>query len=188
MVGQRLAGASGGSVAASADGTAGAPYSRPVPTATVHRTLTGTWRVLVKELGAFGAVGLFCFVLDLGLFQLLYAEVGIGAVTAKLLATLVSMTAAFVGHRYWSFSHRAQTGLRQGYVRFAVINGATLALGLAVVATARYGLDLESPLALQVANVASIGLGTALRWLGYRRWVFLAPPDQVRTADAPLSS
>jgi putative flippase GtrA len=188
MVGQRLSGSAWRGVAASADGGAVAPYSRAVPTHAVRRTLTGTWRTVVKELSAFGVVGLVCFVLDLSLFQLLYAELGVGAVTAKLLAALVSMTAAFVGHRYWSFAHREQTGLRQGYARFALINGVTLGLGLAVVATARYGLDLESPLALQLANVASIALGTALRWHGYRRWVFLAPADPVRTADPPASA
>jgi putative flippase GtrA len=159
-----------------------------VPTHDVRGRLSGTWRTVVKELSAFGVVGLVCFVLDLSLFQLLYAELGMGAVTAKLLAALVSMTAAFLGHRYWSFAHREQTGLRQGYLRFALINGVTLGLGLAVVATARYGLDLESPLALQVANVVSIALGTALRWHGYRRWVFLAPPAPVRPADSPASA
>jgi putative flippase GtrA len=148
----------------------------------------GPWRLVIKELGAFGVVGLVCFVLDLAVFQLLYAELGVGAVTAKLLASLVSMTSAFVGHRYWSFAHRGQTGLRQGYVRFAAINGVTLGLGLAVVAIARYGLDQESALALQVANVAAIALGTALRWLGYRRWVFPAPPGPVRGGDAPVSA
>jgi putative flippase GtrA len=141
--------------------------------------------VVVKELGAFGVVGLACFVLDLTLFQLLYAEVGVGAVTAKLIATLVSTTVAFVGHRYWSFAHREQTGLREGYLRFAVINGVTLCLGLVIVATARYGLQHESALALQVANIASIVIGTALRWLAYRRWVFLAPTPTAAQPGTP---
>jgi putative flippase GtrA len=136
--------------------------------------------VVAKELGAFGMVGLAGFILDLTVFQLLYAEVGVGAVTAKLIATLVSTTAAFVGHRYWSFAHREQTGLRQGYLRFALINGVTLGLGLAIVATARYGLQQESALVLQLANVTSIAMGTALRWLGYRRWVFPAPASPIR--------
>jgi putative flippase GtrA len=156
-----------------------------VPTTAVRRTLRDTWRVVVKELGAFGVVGLACFVLDLTLFQLLYAEVGVGAVTAKLIATLVSTTVAFVGHRYWSFAHREQTGLREGYLRFAVINGVTLCLGLAIVATARYGLQHESALALQVANIASIVIGTALRWLAYRRWVFLAPTPTAAQPGTP---
>ena len=133
-----------------------------------------TMRRLVKELSAFGVVGGVCFLIDVGLFQLLYAQVGLGAVTSKFLATTVSMTAAYVGHRYWSFSHRARPGLRQEYARFLAINVVTLLMGLAVVAGVRYGLDQEGALVLQIANVASIVLGTLIRYLSYRRWVFPA--------------
>jgi putative flippase GtrA len=135
-----------------------------------------SWRLLVKELSAFGVVGAVCFVIDVGLFQLFYAHYELGAVTAKLLATLASMSVAFVGHRYWSFSHRARTGLQREYVRFALINGAALLLGLAVVWLVRYPLQQESALILQVANVGSIVLGTVLRYVGYRKWVFPAHP------------
>jgi putative flippase GtrA len=159
----------------------------PSATTSLHRPLADTWRVLARELSAFSVVGLSAFALDVALFQLLYAELGVGAVTSKLLSTLVATTAAFLGHRYWSFAHRGQTGLRQGYLRFAVINGATLCLGLGIVATARYGLQLESPLALQIANVGSIAIGTAFRWLAYRRWVFPELPSPATSPGAPRS-
>ena len=136
--------------------------------------LRGTWRLLLKELSAFGVVGAVCFALDLGLFQVLYTGAGVGAVLAKLTSTVVSTTVAYVGHRYWSFSHRARTGVRREYVLFAVVNGLTLALGLAMVAFARYGLGQESALVLQAVNVVSIGLGTVIRYLCYRQWVFPA--------------
>lgn len=132
-------------------------------------------RLLVKELGAFGVVGGVCFVIDIGLFQLLYAHAGAGAVTSKFVSTVVSMTVAYVAHRYWSFSHRARTGVRREYALFAVINGVTLLIGLAVVALARYPLGQEGALVLQVANVGSIALGTVIRYFSYRRWVFPAP-------------
>ena len=132
---------------------------------------------LVKELGAFGVVGSLCFLLDVGGFQLLYAHVGTGAVTAKLLSTLVSMTVAYVAHRYWSFSHRARTGVRREYLVFALVNGATLLLSLAVVAFVRYPLGQDGTLVLQLANVGSIAVGTVIRFLSYRRWVFVAPGD-----------
>jgi putative flippase GtrA len=139
--------------------------------------LIGASRHLVKELSAFGVVGAVCFLIDVGLFQLLYAQVGLGAVTSKFLATSVSMTAAYMGHRYWSFSHRARPGFRQEYLRFLAINVATLLLGLGIVAFVRYGLDEEGALVLQVANVGSIVLGTLVRYLSYRRWVFPAHDD-----------
>jgi len=151
----------------------------PSSTALVRR-LRSSWRQLVKELSAFGVVGGVCFLIDVGLFQLLYAHVGLGAVTSKFLATTVSMTAAYVGHRYWSFSHRSRPGLRQEYVRFLAINVVTLLMGLGIVAAVRYGLDQEGALVLQIANVASIVLGTLIRYLSYRRWVFPAHDDEDR--------
>jgi putative flippase GtrA len=135
----------------------------------------------LRELAAFGTVGAVCFLIDIGMFQLLYVAVGADAVLAKLLATLVSMTAAFLGHRFWSFSGRARTGLRREYVKFTGINGVTLLLGLAIVWFVRYPLGQESALVLQAANVASICVGTVVRYVSYRRWVFPAP---ARPADA----
>lgn len=160
-------------------GRAQPPSVQCPPVAVLDSLLRRTglsWQLLVKELSAFGVVGAICFVIDLGLFQLLYAHAGVGAVTAKLVSTLVSMTVAYVAHRYWSFSHRARTGVRREYLLFAAINGATLLLGLAVVALVRYPLAQEGALVLQVANVASIAVGTVIRYLSYRRWVFPAPP------------
>jgi putative flippase GtrA len=136
------------------------------------------WRLLVKELSAFGIVGGACFFLDVGLFQLCYAHLGIGAVTAKLLSTLVSLTVAYVAHRYWSFSHRAKTGIRRQYLVFTLINGVTLLLSLGIVAVVRYPLGQDSALVLQAANIASIAVGSVIRFLGYRRWVFLAPESR----------
>ena len=72
--------------------------------------LRGTWRLLLKELGAFGVVGGLCFALDSALFQLLYTSAGLGAVPPSSISTVVSMTVAYLGNRYWSFSHRARTG------------------------------------------------------------------------------
>lgn len=145
--------------------------------------------MVLKELGAFGVVGGACFALDVGLFQLLYAHLGLGAITAKLLSTLVSMSVAYVAHRYWSFSHRARTGLRREYLIFALVNGATLLLSLGTVALVRYPLGQESPLVLQLANVAAIAVGTVIRYLSYRQWVFVAgdhPAAVARTGEPAL--
>jgi putative flippase GtrA len=135
-----------------------------------------TWRLLLKELSAFGVVGAVCFVIDVGLFQVLYVHAHLGAVTAKTLATLVSMTVAYFAHRYWSFSHRARTGVRREYLLFAVVNGLTLLLNVGVVAFVRYPLGQHSAYVLQAANVVGIGVGTVVRYLSYRRWVFPALP------------
>jgi putative flippase GtrA len=149
-----------------------------VPPEASRWTLRGTWRLIVKELSAFGVVGAVCLVLDLGLFQVLYAEFGVDAVLAKLIAAVVSTTAAFLGHRFWSFSHRTHTQLHRDYVRFALVNVGTLVLSLAIVAFVRHPLGQENALVLQVANIVSIGIGTVIRFLVYRAWVFPAPAEQ----------
>jgi putative flippase GtrA len=141
---------------------------------TVSGRLRTTGRLLLKEVSAFGVVGIVCFLVDIGLFQLFYDVLETGAVTAKLLSTLISMTLAYFAHRYWSFSHRARTSVRREYVLFTLINGGALLLGMAVVAVVRYPLGQDSPMVLQTANVTAIVLSTVLRYLAYRRWVFPA--------------
>ena len=113
-----------------------------------------TWRLLLKELSAFGIVGAACFVLDVALFQLLYAHPHLGRSPPRPFSTLVSMTVAYFAHRYWSFSAPRAHRLRREYLLFAVVNGVTLLLsrrGRFV----RYPLGQESALVLQLANVAT---------------------------------
>jgi len=150
-----------------------------------HSRAAVTWQLLVKELSAFGVVGGLCFLLDIGLFQLLYAHAGVGAVTARLISSLVSVTVGYFAHRHVSFAHRARTDPKREFVLFAVINGATMLLSLAVVWVVRYPLGQESALVLQVANIASIGLATILRYLAYRRWVFVAHDHPAAVEVAP---
>src|SRR3712207_4992308 len=88
--------------------------------------------------------------------------------------SFVACPVAFFGPRHWSFAHRARTGFKREYPMFLAINGLTLLLGLGIVAFARYGLDLTSAWALQGANLVSIAVGTVVRYLMYRRWVFPA--------------
>lgn len=132
--------------------------------------------MLAKELSAFGVVGGVSFVVDLAVFQFLITGTEVGAVAAKLVAATVSTTTAFLGHRFWSFAHRSHTRLHRDSVRFAVVNGATLALSLSIVALVRYPLGQEGAPALQAANIAAIALGTVIRFLAYRHWVFPTPP------------
>lgn len=136
---------------------------------------------LIRELSAFGIVGAACFLVDLAVFQVLYAHVGLEAVLSKLAASCVSTTAAFAGHRLWSFSARAHTGVRREYPLFVAVNGATLLLSLGIVALVRYPLEQEGALVLQAANILAIAVGTAVRFTAYRRWVF----PSVALASAP---
>jgi putative flippase GtrA len=45
-------------------------------------------------------------------------------------------------------------------------------MGLLLIGFVRYPLGQTAALPLQIANIASIGLGTIFRFWAYRRWVF----------------
>jgi putative flippase GtrA len=112
----------------------------------------------------------------------LYAVADVDPVAAKLVSTLVATAVAYTGHRYWSFAHRVRTGIRRSFLLFAAVNTTTLLIGLGVVWFVRYPLGYESALVLQAANLTSIAIGTTVRFLAYRRWVF--PAHSPTTAGA----
>jgi putative flippase GtrA len=146
--------------------------------------LRTTWRLLLKEISAFGVVGAAAFVVDVGLFQLLYVQAGMNAVLAKVVSTLCGMTLAYLGHRFWSFSHREHKRPARQSLVFVLINGFTLVMGATVIWFVRYPLGQESVLVIQAANIATIAVGTVIRFLGYRRWVFTAPEGERPSDDA----
>lgn len=138
----------------------------------VTGSLRDTWRVFLKELSAFGVVGAVNFGLDVTIFQLMLEVVGADVLLSKIVSTTITTTTAYFMHRHWSFSHRARTGLRREYPIFFLVNALTLLLSLAMLAVVRYGLDETDVLILQVTNVASIAVGTVIRFTAYKRWVF----------------
>ncbi len=131
-------------------------------------------RTLLREVVAFGLVGGFNFALDLGVYQFSYDVVGLGALVSKVISTLVATCSAFFMHKHWSFAHRK--GLErphQEYLMFFVLSVVSLGLGLGLIGFAHYVLQIDGVVGLQVANVASIVLGTLFRFFAYRRWVFV---------------
>ncbi|MDQ3054128.1 MAG: GtrA family protein [Actinomycetota bacterium] len=140
----------------------------------IRATLRDTWRVLLKELSAFGVVGAINFALDVALFQFMYVVIGAEALVAKIVSTSITTTTAYFMHRHWSFAHRERTGIRREYPIFFLVNALTLALSLVMIGVVRYPLGQTSVLVLQLTNIASIAIGTVIRFLAYKRWVF--PP------------
>ena len=140
---------------------------------------------LAQEVGKFGTVGAVAFVVDVGLYNQLRFGVGLGPLTSTTIATLVAVTVAYVGNRYWTWRHRPRRGVRREYVMFALVNGGGLIIQLVCVAFVAYLLDLKGNLlAENIAKIAGIGLGTAFRFWAYRTWVFpqLPPPEDTDIA------
>lgn len=145
--------------------------------------LRDSWRVLLKEVSAFGMIGACALVIDLGLFALLAPY---GAVKAKIVSATVSTTFAYFGNRYLSFSHRARTSIGRETAFFFGINAITLVFSAVCIAVFVYPLHYGHNSATVFAvNVVTIGLGTLFRFWAYKRFVFLHP-DRVHTHEIDL--
>jgi putative flippase GtrA len=137
--------------------------------------IRGSWRILMKEVAAFGIVGFGALVIDLGIYNLLLTH-HIGVLTSKLISTVVSTTFAYFGNRYFSFSHRARTSIGRETTFFFGINGVALVGAELVLALFAYPFGYKyDHLAMNIVNLFTIGLGTIFRFWAYKRFVFLHP-------------
>lgn len=147
--------------------------------------LRDSWRVLLKEISAFGVVGAIALAIDLGVFAWLAPD---GAVKAKIISSTLSTTFAYFGNRYLSFSHRARTSIARETAFFFGINAITLAFSAAIIAIFVYPLHFAHDSGTVFAvNVATIGIGTLFRFWAYKRFVFLHP-DRVHKHDIDLEA
>ncbi|MDE0572583.1 GtrA family protein [Demequina sp. B12] len=139
-------------------------------------------RARMGELLRFGAVGVAGIVVNLGVFNLLrlgplapdseIAGDDDRVVTAKIIATVVSILFAWWAHRGWTFRGPKRHTPTRELVLFGLVNGAALAVEAAVVAVSHHGLGYVSLFADNVASIIGIGLGTITRYIGYDLFVF----------------
>jgi len=149
------------------------------------RELRSTWRVLLKELSAFGAVGLFNVFVYFGLFNWLHFGRGLGPTTATVISNGVAITSAYFMNRHWSFSHRARTGLAREYSLFFGLNAIAMLAGVVINDFTYYLLSRTDRVSMNIANLLGIAVGTVFRFWAYKRWVFLAPepPQEIHTKE-----
>ena len=153
---------------------------------TLSSRIHGSWRILVKEITAFGLVGAVNFFIDIGLFNLLLHR-DVGVLTAKVVSTTVATTLAYFGNRHLSFSHRARTGIGREATVFFAINLIVLLGSLAVLGLFAYPLGFKfDKLVMNLVNLATIALGTVVRFDAYKRFVFLHPDKVHSVSDQEL--
>jgi putative flippase GtrA len=145
--------------------------------------LRKSWRILLKEIAAFGLVGIIALGIDLGIYNALSPH---GWLKAKFVSTIVATAFAYFGNRHLSFSHRARTSIGRETSFFFGINFVVLIISELVLALFAYPLNQRNDhVVMNVVNLATIGLGTLFRFWSYKRFVFLHP-DSVRVRDADL--
>lgn len=137
----------------------------------------GSTRARVAELARFGSVGAIAYVVDLGLFNLLRFGpgelLGHKPLTAKVASVAAATIVAWLGNRYWTFCDRRTASRGRELTGFGAVNLGGLVIGVGCLAFSHYVLGLTSPLADNIsANVVGLVLGTAFRYVFYRRLVF----------------
>jgi putative flippase GtrA len=94
-------------------------------------------------------------------------------VTAFVLVNVLAGCVAYVGMRVWAFRDRDARDPATGLVRFFGLGALTMAIPVVCLWTSRHVLGLQSPLADNLsANVIGLGLGAAVRFWVFRRFVF----------------
>ena len=137
------------------------------------------WRGFLSYLVKFGVVGSLGFVLDIAVFNLL--RVGaLGAdqwwataIGAKVVSTSLAIIFNWLGNRFWTFRHERHTHIAQEFVEFVVASLLGMGVSLACLWVSHYVLGFTSLLADNIAgNIIGLGLGTIVRFLLYRYWVW----------------
>jgi putative flippase GtrA len=132
------------------------------------------YRELTGEAIRFLIVGSVAFGVTVGGTNALHSGAGLGPLTSNVIANIVATFVGFAGNRYWTFRHRADSGRPREFVLFVLLNAAGTAIQLLSIGFTHYVLDFRSTLALNIALLFGIGLGTLFRFWSYRKWVFLA--------------
>ncbi len=150
-------------------------------------------RARLLELIRFGSIGAVAYVVDVGLFNLLRFGpgelLGDKPLTAKIVSVSVATVVAWLGNRYWTFAGRRTASRTREFVSFAVVNVGGMAIAVACLGFSHYVLGLTSPLADNIsANVVGLVLGTAFRYLAYRRMVFTGAPESAVRAPATTTT
>ncbi|GAA4914076.1 GtrA family protein [Streptomonospora salina] len=140
---------------------------------------------LFRELAKFGTVGGAAYVVQLAATNLFWLALDAPPLAGQALGVLIATVVAFLGNRFWTFGHRARTGLAREYVLFFVFNAIGLGIQLACLGISVYALGFDGPLARNIAgNVVGVGAGSVFRFVSYKLWVFPPRPEE-RPAGAP---
>lgn len=143
-------------------------------------TLCGVlWEKLLRYALKFGVIGLFGFVVDVGIFNLLrlglfgHGHFFQGPIGAKIISVAIATVVTWFGNRYWTFREHRRKNYLLELVEFSVVSVGGLLIGLLCLWVSHYLLGYTSLLADNISsNIVGLFLGTAFRFLLYRFWVY----------------
>lgn len=148
-------------------------------TAPAQSFVSAAWKNLLQYIVKFGVVGAFGIGVDVAIFNLLRLDV-LGThwwINAPLGAKVVSTSAAIVfnwlGNRYWTFRHDRHTHIVREFLEFVGASLLGMAVALGCLWISHYGLGFNNLIADNISgNIIGLGLGTVVRFVLYRYWVW----------------
>lgn len=122
----------------------------------------------------FGLVGVLNTLLNLAVFNaLLITVTEVGRVKANFVATAVATIFAYAMNRYWTFKHRPSEHSRsREFMLFAVFNVVGLGIESALIGGTVYIIGTATIVAVNIAKIMGLVLGTIFRFWAYRTFVF----------------
>jgi putative flippase GtrA len=144
--------------------------------------VTGLVRRNAAELFRFAGVGGCAYIIDVGLFNLMYMGLDWSYWYAKIISAVIAMTAAFIGNRQWTWrERRGSAAAHRQYALYFFFNGIGLLIAMACL-WVNSGLAqvwpqyFDTELAVNIAaNVFGVGIASVFRFFAYRTWVFRRP-------------
>lgn len=143
---------------------------------------------LIAHAGKFLAVGGVGFLIDLVIFNAL--SLGLAGegpwstpLGAKTISVCVAIVANWIGNSAWTFRERRRANRRREFAEFVAASLLGLGASLLVLWLSHDVFGWTSLGADNIANLVGLGLGTAIRFVLYRWWVFA--PGRGTAAPAP---
>lgn len=131
-----------------------------------------------REVAKFGTVGAFAFIVDNGLWWILFHGPLEGSATkARIISAVTATLFSWVANRFWTFRRRRQNNVTRELVLFLIINGVGIVISSGFTWVAQYPLGITDAKMLGFAGIVGIGVATILRFFAYRFWVFNAELD-----------
>ncbi len=154
-----------------------APEARPgLLHGLLYRMPRRSLRDRALELVRFGSVGTVAFVVDLGTYNLLrFGPVDAldgKPLTARIIAVVLATLVSWLGSRHWTFAGQSKHRGGRELLLFSAINVVGIGFTVGTLWFSHYVLGHSGPFSDNVANVIGIVLGTVVRYVGYKMFVF----------------
>jgi putative flippase GtrA len=133
--------------------------------------MTALGRCHLRELALFGIVGASGYVVNLAVFQVVYAG-GASHLAAATAAFLVAVANNYLLNRRWTFAGAAATAKRVQAPRFLAVSLAAFGMSLAVLEA----LVSVAHVHAVVAQAIAIVVVTPIGYAGQKLWSFRAHP------------